>query len=82
MPALQLIKVPPLGVLLAQDDGGMFLCCDGTLLLEGRLGPLQTRDDRFQQPFHAQGVIMDVKFPIDVNEWTEPPRLAADDCDH
>jgi hypothetical protein len=27
-------------------------------------------------------VIMDVKFPIDVNEWTEPPRLAADDCDH
>jgi hypothetical protein len=31
---------------------------DGPLGLEHRLWPLQARDDRFQQPFHAEGVVV------------------------
>ena len=31
----------------------------GAFVFEDRAGPLQARDDRFKQPFHAQGVVMD-----------------------
>jgi hypothetical protein len=32
---------------------------DSPLVFEHRLGPLQARDDRFKQPFHAQRMIVD-----------------------
>jgi len=54
----QLVKVPALGVVLPLDDGHVFLRRDGPLGLAHRLGPLQARDDRFQQPFHAQRMIV------------------------
>jgi len=36
----------------------MFLGRDGPLLLKHRLGPLEARDDGFEQPFHAERVIV------------------------
>ena len=43
----QFVKVPPLGVLLPQDDGRVFLGRDGPLGLEHRARPLQAWDDRW-----------------------------------
>ena len=54
----QFVKIPPLRVLFPQDDGRVFFRRDRPLGLEHRLGPLQARNDRFQQPFHAQGMIV------------------------
>jgi len=36
----------------------MFFRRDCPLVFEYQLGPLQTRDDRFEQPFHAERVIV------------------------
>ena len=54
----QFVKVSALDILLPLDDGRVFFRRDGPFGLEHRLGPLQARDDRFQQPFHAQRVIV------------------------
>jgi len=54
----QFVKIPAFAVLLPLDDGRVFFRRDGALDLEHRLGPLQARDDRFQQPLHAQRVIV------------------------
>jgi hypothetical protein len=54
----QFVKIPPLRVLFPRHNRGMFLRRDGPLDLEHRLGPLQARDNRFKQPLHPQGVIV------------------------
>ena len=60
----QFVEIPPLRVLFPLDNGRVFFRRDSPLGLEHRPGPLQARDDRFQQPFHAQGVIM---YPPQIN---------------
>jgi len=54
----QFVKVPRLTVLLPVDNCRMFFRCDSSLLFEYRPGPLQAWNDGFQQPFHAEGVIV------------------------
>ena len=45
-------------VLLPLDNGRMFFRRDSSLVFEHRLEPLQARDDRLEQPFHAKRVIV------------------------
>ena len=55
----QFVEVAALGVQLAGDDRRVLGAGDGALLFEHRPGPLQARDDGFEQPLHAEGVVVD-----------------------
>jgi len=55
----EFVEVAALGVGLTADHGGVFFGRDGALRLEYGPGPLEARDDRFEEPVHAEGVVVD-----------------------
>jgi len=55
----EFVEVAALGVGLAGCDGATLGGRDGALLLEHRARPEQARDDGFEEPFHAEGVVVD-----------------------
>jgi hypothetical protein len=54
----QFVKVAPLRVLFPLEYRGVFFRRDRPFFFEHGFWPLQSRNDRFEQPFHAQGVIV------------------------
>ncbi len=55
----QLVKLPALGIGLTRDDRCVLRSGDGALGFENRPRPLEAGDNRFEQPIHAQSVIVD-----------------------
>ena len=55
----QFIEVAPLRVELAGDYSSVFLSRDGALGFEDGPGPLQARNNGFQEPIHAERVVVD-----------------------
>lgn len=54
----EFVEVPAFGVRLARDDCEVLLLGDGSLALESGTRPEELGQDRFQQPFHSERVVV------------------------